>query len=104
LLVHGTAIKVVGRWSGFLEGQAIVSAVVEVERGIVIGIGTNLSGPGIPRIHQTATEVVGACGGLLLQGTAIKVVGKWSGFYQAKRSLVAVEARWRIVSGFNCKS
>jgi ribosomal protein S3 len=62
-------------------GQAVASVIVEARQESYRGSMQVLS------FRQTATEVVRRWIGLLVHGMMIKVVGRWNGSRQAKRSL-----------------
>jgi hypothetical protein len=93
LLLQETAIKRVGRWSGSPSGQ-VVTCGREARWGIVSGF--KRQGSQMLGFRQTATEVVGTWIGLLVHGTAIKRVGRWSGSHRAKWQL-----RWSWKQGGN---
>jgi hypothetical protein len=76
--------------------QTAISVVVEARWGSFSGCKPEPAGSWILSFRQTATEVVRNWRGLLLQGMAIEVVGRWSGSRQAKRSL-----RWPWKQGRN---
>jgi hypothetical protein len=85
------------KWSG--GGAALHQAkrsLVAVEARWRIVSGFKRQGSQMLGFRQTATEVVGTWIGLLVHGTAIKRVGRWSGSHRAKWQL-----RWSWKQGGN---
>jgi hypothetical protein len=97
LPLQGMVMEVVGRWSGFPPGQAVVSAVVEARWENRL---RDRCRTWVLRFHGPAISVARNWSGLPLQGMVMEVVGRWSGFLQGQAVVSAVvEAGWGIVFG-----